>query len=150
MTWNPNLYIKLLIERPTSSVGDKYLIALRSTADYYGWTQEFPTWTPRTWTAPDGTVVSRDPGRRGEMFCEAGFSLRVSRSPVTSGWPAGFVNSFKVSKNCTWSDVAEVAHFTKGEWYWMTCPYGERVSRDRWETRFQTRERNRARGLVSV
>ena len=149
MTWDNSKYVKLLLQRKAGTQ-DKYLIALRTTADYYGWTQEFPTWTPEIAFTSGGYEFFREPGRRGEMFCEAGRRIRVSRSPVKSGWPAGLVNQFKISENCGLWDLAEVAHFTQGNWHWMTCPFGERISRELWETRFQSREPQRRRGLVPV
>ena len=148
MTWDNNKYVKLLLEREEGQQ-DKYLIALRTTADYYGWTEEFPTWTLRTAFEVGGRKFARHPGTRGEMFCEVGLRLRVSRSPVTSGWPRGKVNQFKVSRNCSLWDIAEVAHFTQGDWHWLTCPYGERVSRARWEERYQTKTPRKRGGLVS-
>ena len=149
MTWDNAKYVKLLLERRANR-RDKYLIALRTTADYYGWTKQFPAWTPRVLGRSGKYLLVRDPGRRGEMFCEAGFRVRVSRDPSKSGWPRGKVNAFKLSNNCSLWDLSEVAHFTEGDWYWMTGPKGERVSRERWELRYQTKIPPERRGLVSA
>ena len=149
MTWNPNLYIKLLIERPASSVGDKYLIALRTTADYYGWTQEFERWTPKVVREEGGYKFCMAP-MRGQMFCEAGRRHRICRTKTTAGYPAGKTNAFKVSRTCGLFDLSEIAHFTQGDWYWMSSPSGERISRDRWEAIYETAGQNRGAGLVSV
>lgn len=137
MTWESAKYIKLLLSRQAGT-RDRYLIALRATADYYGWTEEFPEWSLETTLGPDGRQYSRDPGRKGRLETEAGMRLRVCRSPSTAGNPAGLTNAFKVSNNCRLIDIAEVAHFTQGDWYWMTGPHGERISRDRWKEMFQT------------
>ena len=137
MTWDNSKYIKLLLQRVSGSQ-DKWLMALRTTADYYGWTQEFPAWSPEVVDVRNGLEFFVDPGRRGEMFCETGLRVRISRSESTGGWPAGQTNQFKVSRNCGLRDLAEVAHFTQGDWHWMTSPYGERIKRARWEAMFQS------------
>ena len=149
MTWDNSKYVKLLLEREEGKQ-DKYLIALRTTADYYGWTKHFPAWTPRPAFTSGGYVFAVDTGAKGEMFCEAGTQLRVSRSKVRSGFPRGQVNAFKVSTNCTLWDIAEVAHFTEGDWYWMTSPVGTRILRGNWEARYQGRSPKERRGLVSA
>lgn len=88
MTWDPNAYVKLLLRREEGK-RDKWLIALRTTADYYGWTQEFPIWRPKTVVqGPTYTFVS-DPGRKGRMFWEGGRQHRICRSPKKAGFPRG-------------------------------------------------------------
>ena len=74
-----------------------------------------------------------DPGRRGELRTQAGNRLVISRAPSTAGWPKGKANAFKVSGNCGNLDLAEIAHFTSVDWYWMQGLYGQRIHRDRWE-----------------
>lgn len=142
-------YIKLLLQREAGTQ-DKYLIALRATADHYGWTEEFPVWTPEPVGTSGGYTLIRDPGRLGELRCEAGITLRVSEAKTKAGYPKGQVHRFKVSANCGLWDIAEVAHFTKGPWYWMTSPTGTRIVRERWEARYQSKEPQQRRGLVSA
>ena len=149
MTWDNSKYVKLLLEREEGEQ-DKYLIALRTTADYYGWTKHFPAWTPRPIGTSGGYVLAMCPGMKGEMFCEAGTRLRISRAKNTNGWPRAKTNAFKVSNNCTLWDIAEVAHFTEGDWYWMTSPTGTRILRGNWEARYQTKTPKERRGLVSA
>ena len=142
-------YVKLLIERREGK-GDKYLIARRATADYYGWTKHFPAWTPRMAPGQSDPRICRDPGRRGELRTEAGKRLVVSRAPSTAGWPKGLANTIKVSNNCGNLDLAEIAHFIDIDWYWMEGLYGQRRTRQEWEAIYQgTTSRERA-GLVSV
>ena len=149
MTWDNSKYIKLLIERPSGTGGDRWLIALRTTADYYGWTQEFERWTPKVVYEQGGYSFSYR-GERGEMFCEPGQRLRICRTDSLHSTPRGKTNAFKVSRTCGLFDLSEIAHFTKGDWYWMSGPSGERISRDRWEAIYQAGPHNRRAGLVSV
>lgn len=129
-------YVKLLLWRGGGKK-DKYLIALRTTADFYGWTQEFEHWSPRMIYQSGGYEMCVDPGRRGNLVLASGRRHRVCRSPVKMGYPRGLTNQFKLSRNCGVLDIAEVAHFTKGEWHWMDTAYGERISRERWERIYQ-------------
>ena len=149
MTWDKSKYVKLLLERKTGTQ-DKYLIALWTTANYYGWTEQFEVWRPKTIYESGGYKFCMDPGRTQASIHRAGKPHRVSRSPSTHGNPAGLVNQFKLSENCTLFDCAELAHFTKGDWYWLEGPHRERIKRDRWELIYQEKTSRKERGLVSV
>ena len=138
---NDSDFVKLLIWRDDNEP-DRFLIALRATADYYGWTKEFEPWTPKPVGVQNGIVFVQDPGRRGLMQAQGGVRLRVSRAKSKSGIPAGQVNAFRVSSSCTLFDIAEIAHFTDGDWYWMTSPSGTRITRDKWERRYQAGDRS--------
>ena len=120
----------------TKSGKAKTLKALRSTADYYGWTDEFEEWIGETFVGPGGRILLRDVSRRGHPECSGGRRMRISRSPSRSGQAAGLVNAFKVSSNTGLFDLAELAHFTKVEWHWMTDVGYQRVSRADWERRY--------------
>ena len=142
-------YVKLLIRRPTKGP-DRWLRALRATADYYGWTEEFEVWSPKLVETSGGYQLCRDPGRRGFHHSEGGRRHRISRHPSLHGNPAGFVNAFVVSRACNLTDLAELAQFTKGDWHWMTNPVGERITRARWSKFYETGTHHRRGGLVSV
>ena len=128
----------------------KWLIALRSTADYYGWTEAFPAWEPQGGYTSGGRRFFSDPGRRGGLQMRGGNRHRVCRSRSTAGTPAGMTNAFRLSTSCAVIDIAELAHFTEGEWFWMTGLHGERVSRERWEAIYQSGNSRAKGGLVSV
>lgn len=114
----------------------KTLHALRTTADYYGWTEAFPEWVGQVQTSQGGRGILLDPGRRGHPQCSAGRRLRICRVVSKDGFPRGATNAFKVSSNTGLLDLAELAHFTKGEWHWMQDPSYQRVSRADWERRY--------------
>ena len=148
MTWDNSKYIKLLISRETRQ--DVYLIALRTTANYYGWSEQFEVWSPKPVLVENGRTWFMDPGRKGEMFCEAGRIHRICRSPSKRGHPAGLTNKFKVSRNARLLDLAEIAHLVQVDWHWMTGPSGERISRERWAEIHAANTSKRRGGLVSV
>ena len=128
-------YVTLKIGE-TAKGQQKLLHALRSTADYYGWTEEFPVWIGKKVANTEGYVLLHDPGRRGNPQCSPGKRLRISRSPIKSRYAAGFTNAFKVSANTGLFDLAELAHFTKVDWNWMSTKTGERIKRAQWEDRY--------------
>ena len=148
MSWSDKDYVKLLLLRPDKGP-DRWLIALRTTADYYGWTEKFEVWEPEVLYEEGGYRFMTDPGRRGRMYCESGRKHRISRSSSRKGMKAGLCNQFKVSYSCTLFDLAELAHFTKSDWYWMSGPTGERIGRDRW-MQFHDAGTRTGRGAVSV
>lgn len=123
----------------TKNGSAKTLHALRTTADYYGWTEAFPEWVGKDSFVEGGRTYLQSPSRRGHPQCSSGRRIRISRSPVTNGFPAGFTNAFKVSSNVGLFDLAELAHFTKGEWFWMTAVDYKRVSKEQWADRYAAR-----------
>ena len=126
-------YVKLLLSREPEKRA-KYVIAWKSTADFYGWTQEFEHWSPPQVGTSGRYELVYDPGRKGDLQMHAGRRHYVCRSPQKGGYPKGMTNAFKVSRNCGLLDLAELAHFTQGDWHWMSSPYGERIGRDQWES----------------
>ena len=123
----------------TSGGHAKKLHALRSTADYYGWTKEFEPWVGKPVSSEGDRTFLLDAGRRGHPQCSSGYRVRICRTSDLDGFPAGFTNAFKVTANTGLFDLAELAHFTDVEWYWMTTKTGERVSREEWAARYAAR-----------
>ena len=140
-------YVKLQIGL-SETKRSKYVIALRTTADYYGWTEEFPRWRPQDAVTSGGRTYFADPGRRGSLKLAGGNRHRICRSPSTAGQPAGKTNAFRLSTSCTQLDIAELAHFTHGEWYWLEGLNGERITRERWEAIYQSDTSRAEGGLV--
>ena len=128
-------HIKLTIWRPEGQTA-RWISVLRSTADYYGWTEEFEIWTPKLIETKGGYSFHQMPNRRGRGHAEGGTRLRISRSKSRMGQPAGLTNQFKVSNSCRTIDLAELAHFTKGDWYWLQDTSYKKVTRERWADRY--------------
>ena len=128
-------YLKLLLAR-TEGRKDQWLIALKATADFYGWTAAYPIWSPRVLYSVDGREVCSDPGRRGQLYRQRGRLHRICRADSRQGNPAGKTNQFKLSNSCTLATMAELAHHTQGDWRWMTGPNFKPVLRDDWARRY--------------
>ena len=148
MSWSDKDYVKLLLYRPPTGA-DRWLIALRTTADYYGWTQKFETWGPKIAYSQGGYDFVASPSRRGRMYCESGRKHRISRDPSRRGHTPGLCNQFKLSNSCTLFEMAELAYLTEVNWYWMSGPTGSRISRDEW-LRMHEANLRIERGAVSV
>ena len=129
-------YVKLQLGLSTTK-RSKWVVALRTTADYYGWTEAFPVWTPQDAVTAGGVTTFRDPGRRGNNRLCGGNRHRICRARTTAGYPRGKTNAFRLSSSCALIDMAELAHFTEGEWFWMEGFHGERITRERWEAIYQ-------------
>ena len=146
---NPTDYIKLVIWWPDGQ-GCRYVSALRATADYYGWTQEFEIWRPKSVGTSNGYQGLQAPNRSSRGAARGGKRRRICRSKSTHGNPARLTNQFTISNSMRTIDLAELAHFTKVDWHWMEDLSGARVSRDHWEEIYEVGNRQLNRGLVSV
>ena len=142
-------HIKLVIWWPDGQTC-RYISALRSTANYYGWTKEFELWRPKRLYSEGGYEMAHFPPREGRGIAVGGKRLRICRSPRRQGHPAGLTNQFKVSNSCRTVDLAELAHFTQGDWHWMEDLSGKRVSKEHWEDIYRAGTTSRRAGLVSV
>ena len=148
MSWSDKDYVKLLIYRPPTGA-DRWLIALRTTADYYGWTKHFEAWSPKPHLVTEKYTFIASPTKRGRMYCEPGRRHRISRDPSRRGHTPGLCNQFKLGSSCTLFDMAELAYLTDVNWYWMSGPKGARIGRDEW-LRMHEASLRTGRGAVSV
>ena len=124
-------YCSLLIRR-TNDDHPIYLTALKNTAAYYGWLDNFELYLPGTYVdAISGQRYMNNPclatSRRN-----GGRSWVISRSNSRHGFPMGLTNKFRVTTLATNRDIAEIAYRTEVHWQWMRSPSGVSRSRDEW------------------
>ena len=136
-------FVKLTIFRDNSGRA-RWVRTLRATADYYGWTETFERWIPNGSFEQGGYVMHQMTARDSRNHSAGGKGLRICRTDSTNGNPARHTNRFTISNSCRALDIAELAHFTKGDWYWMSAPSGARITRDRWEEIYQAGGRSRS------
>lgn len=123
-------FTKYFLRRKKSG-GYIWLSSLTKTAELYGWDQALPTLVEQMAAdSPDGHFLC--PSRRG-FKNGGGREIRISRSPMTQGWPAGFTNAFRVSSDATVLDLAYLTQSVQIDWEWMTCLHGGRRSRSWWD-----------------
>ena len=142
-------FVKLVIFRGAQD-RVRWVRALRSTADYYGWTEEFEPWFPKPIREENGYQLMYAPAFIGRGTPHGGKRLRICRSDSRSGHPAGLTNQFTVSNSCRTIDIAELANFSKGDWHWMEDLNGVRLSKEHWLRIYHAGGSRRRAGLVSV
>ena len=124
------------------------LWALRATADYYGWTNHFEVWRPKTAFSDGRYQFFQMPCSAGRGKANGGRQLRISRAKSAHSNPAGLTNKFMVSNSIRKFDLAELAHFTQGDWTWMEDLSGKRLSREHWAHIYAAETPRIGRGLV--
>ncbi len=124
-------FVKLEIgRRPSGQI--KWLIALRATANYYGWTEELEPWRPKTHVNAKGQEVAFWSGRIPSLHKAHGHNLRISDSESRRGHPAALTHRFRVSYDCGLRELGKLASVTKQDWHWMAAPSGQRRTRCQW------------------
>ena len=107
------------------------LIALKPTADFYGWTSVFPPiLEAKRVDYPDGLFPwPNTPNLRRYKA----HPLVISRSDTTKqGFPVRMTNRFRVTNNATTLDIAAIAHATQIPFSWMTNKSNERWDHEHW------------------
>ena len=109
--------------------------AMQATIDFMGWEDEFED---------EITHKAKHSATGRIQFRKKGFNRTPGGKPMTI-WRGlnrhrpGPQNRhrFRVSNCTTLFDVAELVHFTKCDWHWMTSPSGEVRSREQWDAIYQ-------------
>ncbi len=146
MTYNPE-FVKLVIYRD-SPKSCRWIRALRTTADYYGWTKEFEEWGPQVAYVENGRSFAYAPNFISRGKPSGGTRIRICRSKSTQGHPAGLTNQFTISARIRMIDLAELANFTQVDWHWMEDRTGRRVSKEHWADIYRGSTTRNGRGLV--
>ena len=105
------------------------------TAEALGWLDHFkPFYQHVAERSPDGLVHNATKARgRGEGGKRAilGFSTDHNRPP------AGSRRQFKVASCCSLFDIAELLHFTDGDWEWLSLSTGVKRTRCEWNSIYE-------------
>ena len=104
--------------------------AKQATVDYFGWSEEFDSYADH--------AASVSPTGNGRLFRarprkrSGGIPMVIGRG--TDHHRPGPQNRFRfhVSSNASLLDIAELAHFTLGDWDWITRPNGTPWTREQW------------------
>ena len=110
------------------------LMCLKTTADYYGWSETFPDIsTAKAIDSGDGLI--QFPTRKRPRRTRA-LRLYISREKAhKKGYPRGLTNCFRVSRNVCNRDLVAMAHATTVDFGWMNDVGYNRVTRDEWLAR---------------
>ena len=102
------------------------------TAEFFGWLDEFesyPEMVKREIAEGKRTTVRL---RRKTSRRITGKECRIGRGQVMRRNEGGLTHAFRLGRLVTNRQLAELAHFTKGEWYWMEDVGGIRRTREQW------------------
>ena len=107
------------------------LIALKSTADFYGWSTVFPLIADaKSIDYPSGI---RPMPMRPKLTNYRACPLYICRSEVSKhGYPKRLTNRFRVTNNAATVDLVAIAQATQIPFGWMTDKAQQRISSDRW------------------
>ena len=94
------------------------LLVLKTTADFYGWSEFFPTVVEARELEADGSGLVFNRCANGRTRGRYS-TLRISRSSDKQGNPRALTNQFRVSKNATMKDMAEIAKGVSQDFGWM-------------------------------
>ena len=106
-----------------------------ATIEFFGWNEEFQTEVQhKAQQSLDGRVQFRKT-RHKYGIAGRGMMIHRARDRHRPG-PQGR-HRFRVANCFGLYDTAELAHFTKGDWHWMTTPDGILRSREELESIYQ-------------
>lgn len=126
-----NRWVELAVRRLAKGRYVK-LICLKNTADFYGWSEFFPTVIESRLADGDGQSLRVSNMRRGHHRGRHAY-VRISRSSDKQGHPSGVTNQFRVSQCATQRDYAEIASGIGVDYGWMEDKNNRRRSREEWE-----------------
>ena len=129
-----NDYVKLAIsEKPSGRIA--WVMAKVGTAEALGWLEHFETFTQHVAKrSPDGLVYNSASSRWNGV---GGKRVRIGFSSDYHRPRPGDRRQFKVGSTCSLFDLAELAHFTSGDWEWMSTPAGVKRTRCEWDSMYQ-------------
>lgn len=125
-----NRWVELAVRRLAKGRYVK-LICLKSTADFYGWSEFFPTVIESRLADGDGETLVFNQMRRGVHRGRHAL-VRISRDANKQGHPAGVTNQFRVSQCAMQRDYAEIAQGVGVEFGWMEDKNNRRRSQEEW------------------
>lgn len=130
MVYKLSDFVELAVRRISKSNWVR-LIALESTADFYGWTEVFPSLNEaKRVDYPDGLFPH--PGRKNLRMFRAQ-PVHICRSETTKhGFPIRLTNRFRVTNNTRDVDLIAIAQATQIPFGWMTTRSGQRREQEYW------------------
>ena len=108
------------------------VITQQATADFFGWSGVFPEWSQKERELPDGSRVVQPRSRSKYWWMRGGRALRICRSPVTTGHPAGLTHSIRMKGAFTRKHQAALAAVAGERFEWMESREGLRLRREVW------------------
>ena len=125
-----NRWVELAVRRLAKGRYVK-LICLKDTADFYGWSEFFPTVTEARELEAEGSGLIFNRCANGRTRARYS-TVRICRGMSKQGHPKELTNQFRLSKNATMKDYAEVAKGVSRDFGWMEDHACRRRPKDEW------------------
>jgi hypothetical protein len=130
----PDEHISLVI-REMSRNRFVWVRAMQATVNFMGWNKEFQSeMVHKAANSHDGLVQLSKKGHNSRLF---GKPMQIYRGRNRHRPGPQNRHGFRIATHATLLDVAELAHFTTCDWYWMTSPDGVVRSREQWDAIYQ-------------
>ena len=123
-------YCSLVIRRAKSDE-EIWIRTKRATAEFFGWNKHFEEQRLGIPRIRNGRVLSVG-NIKGKNPSRGGRSIYISRAESTTSTTARKAHRLRLHSRIGVADLAELAHFTEGEWYWMTALNGQRWDVEQW------------------
>ena len=124
-------FVRLAIREKPSGVFVS-LIALRTTASFYGWDQTFPEWRGK-WTGKLSPTRYVKAQPYNNIFGGTRRKIIICRSDDRHSTPAALTNQFRVTTDATFLDLVNIAQATKPIFGWMTSFNAKRIPWECWQ-----------------
>lgn len=105
---------------------------LRTTAERFDWLSAFDEQDLFTIRGLDPDAPRRRMARRSRIDI-GGHGIRICTGGGKTGHPAGNTFRLRCHSRLTNKDLAELAHFTAGDWEWMESMNRDRLTRLEWD-----------------
>ena len=130
----PDEHVSLVI-RGLSRKRCVWVRAMQATVNFMGWGKEFESeMLYKAANSYDGLVQLSKKGHNSKLH---GRAMQIYRRRDRHRPGPQNRHGFRIATHATLLDVAELAHFTTCDWYWMTSPNGELRSREEWDAIYQ-------------
>jgi hypothetical protein len=104
---------------------------LKTTAEFYGWTNHFKTPLDLLREEQGFPQYVRTKSNAWARLV-GGTAIRIGRGTDMRRNEPGLTNQFRINNRVKISDLAELASKTEVEWQWLERPCGRRMERDWW------------------
>lgn len=125
-------YVRLIL---FTHQDDKHAIVTtkRETAEYFGWLDRYETYEQLVIREAKETTGRIDTWRLAAIRRgPSGTRIRISRADNKGTYVARKTHSLSINSRVTNIDLAELAAFAKGDWFWMEARNGARIDKDEW------------------
>ena len=130
----PSEHIKIVISQKGTG-RYAWASAKWSSLKSFGWLEEFQTYQQHAAEASENGLIQMTRARKPRAV--GGVVITIGKGSDHHRPGPNNRRRFHVASNCSKFDLAELFHFTKGDWDWMTTKAGKPWTREEWNAAYQ-------------